>query len=194
MKKMMLLVSIVLALFVSSAFASDWAVDPDHSNAQFRIRHLMISEVAGMFPTITGTLTLNDEKVTTSSISVAVDVASLDTGVAKRDAHLLSGDFFDAAKYPTMTFVSNSIEKTDQGLKLYGTLTIRDHSQPAVFNVTGPSDPIHDPWGMTRMGASATTTINRKDFGMVWNQVLDNGGAMIGDDVTLQIDMEFIRQ
>ena len=194
MKKMMLLILIVSALFVSSAFAGDWAVDPDHSNAQFRIRHLMISEVAGMFPTITGTLTLNDETVTSSSISVAVDVASLDTGVAKRDAHLLSGDFFDVAKYPTMTFVSNNIEKTDQGLKLYGTLTIRDHSLPAVFNVTGPTEPIHDPWGMTRMGASATTTIKRKDFGMVWNQTLDNGGDMIGNDVTLLIDMEFIRQ
>ena len=194
MKRIMVLLSICFVLLFSSAYASEWAIDPDHSNAQFRVSHLMISEVAGMFPTINGTMTLNDENLSASSIEVTVAVASLDTGVAKRDAHLLSGDFFDVAKYPTMTFVSSKIDQTDQGLFLHGILTIRGQSQPAIFTVTGPTAAIKDPWGLTRMGASATATINRKDFGMVWNQTLDNGGAMIGDEVELQIDMELIRK
>ncbi|PLX93268.1 MAG: protein yceI precursor [Desulfuromonas sp.] len=194
MKKMLFVILLLLAMPLSSVFASEWTIDPDHSNAEFRISHLVISEVAGMFPTVNGTLTLDDHNVTASVINVTVDVASLNTGVAKRDAHLLSGDFFDVANYPTMTYASTKIEKNDGGLILYGTLTIRGHSQPAVFIVSGPSTPIKDPWGFTRMGAAATTTINRKDFGMVWNQTLDNGGAMIGEEVTLQIDLELIRQ
>jgi polyisoprenoid-binding protein YceI len=194
MKKMLFVILLLLVMPLSSVYASEWVIDPDHSNAEFRISHLVISTVAGMFPAVNGTLTLDDNDVTASAITVTVDVASLNTGVAKRDAHLLSGDFFDVANYPTMTFTSTKIEKSDQGLTLYGTLTIRDHSQPAVFVVTGPSAAIKDLWGLTRMGAAATTTITRKDFGMVWNQTLDNGGAMIGEEVTVQIDLELIRQ
>nr|WP_320114970.1 YceI family protein [uncultured Desulfuromonas sp.] len=194
MKKIMVLLLMFFVVLVTGASASEWTIDPDHSNAQFRVDHLMISEVAGMFPTINGTLTLNDDTMSDSSIEVTVAVASLDSGVTKRDEHLLSGDFFDVANYPTMTFVSTKIDTTEQGLTLYGNLTIRGHSQPVVFAVTGPTQAIRDPWGLTRMGASATTTINRRDFGMVWNQTLDNGGAMIGNEVELQIDMELIRQ
>ncbi|WP_316347453.1 YceI family protein [Desulfuromonas acetoxidans] len=194
MKKTLLCLLIMLMVSIANGVASEWRIDPDHSNAQFRIRHLMISEVGGMFPTITGKLTLNDDNVSDSSIEVAVAVASLDTGVAKRDAHLLGSDFFDVDNFPTMTFVSTRIDKTNQGLALYGTLTIHGYSHSTVFAVTGPSEAIKDPWGMTRIGASATTTINRRDFGMVWNEVLDNGNAMIGNEVELQIDMELIRQ
>jgi len=194
MKKTLLFLLIMLTVSIANGAASEWRIDPDHSNAQFRIRHLMISDVAGMFPTITGKLTLNDDNVSDSSIEVTVAVASLDTGVAKRDAHLLGRDFFDAATYPAMTFVSTKIGTTDQGLTLYGILTIRGHSQPTVFTVTDLTKPMKDPWGMTRMGASATTTINRRDFGMVWNETLDNGNAMIGNEVALQIDMELTRQ
>ncbi|GAB4278942.1 MAG: YceI family protein [Deferrisomatales bacterium] len=177
------------------AGAATWQVDPAHSRVGFRVRHMMISHVNGTFGDVQGTVRYDPAAPHASTVEVAVQVASIDTGVDKRDAHLRSPDFFDVETFPTMTFRSTRVTPAGDGrLEVRGELTLRGVSREIVLQVQGPSPEVTDPWGNTRIGASATATLNRKDFGLTWNKALEAGGVLVGDEVTIELDVELIKQ
>jgi len=170
-----------------------WNIDPVHSHAEFKVRHMMISNVKGEFKGVTGTLR-HSEDLTKSGVEVSIDAATVNTGDAQRDAHLKSADFFHVEKFPALSFKSNRVSKNKDGvLTAAGELTIHGVTRNVVFEVEGPSAPMKDPWGNTRIGLSATTRINRKDFGLTWNAALETGGILVGDDVTITLDVQFIK-
>jgi polyisoprenoid-binding protein YceI len=171
-----------------------WNIDPSHSNAQFSVRHLMISNVKGEFTKVSGKVLFDPSKPETLSAEAAIDVSTINTREHDRDNHLKSPDFFHVEKYPTITFKSKQAEKGAGGLKLTGYLTIHGITREVTLDVEGPTPPTKDPWGNTRVGASATTKINRKDFGLQWNQALETGGVMVGDEVKITIDVELVAQ
>ena len=176
------------------ASASTWNIDPDHSNVGFKVRHLMVSNVKGSFEKHKGTVEINDKDITKSKVAVTIDTASVNTNVAKRDEHLRSADFFDAAKYPTMTFVSKSVAKAGKGkLKVTGDLTLHGVTKQVVLNVEGPAKESKDPWGNIRSGVTAGTKINRKDFGLVYNAALETGGVAVGEEVDINLEIEMIK-
>lgn len=172
------------------ALASDWEIDPAHSTAQFSVRHMMVSTVRGQFQKVSGVASLDDKDLTRSKVEVTIDVASIDTRDAKRDGHLKSPDFFDVAKYPTITFRSTKVEKAGSGYKLTGDLTLHGITRPIVLMVDSVTAPLKNPWGKLVRGASATGKLNRKDFGLTWNHALESGGVLVGEEVGLQIDVE----
>lgn len=188
--------ALVLALALPSlAQTSVWEIDPSHSSAQFAVRHLAVSTVRGEFSKVTGVIRLDETDITRSSVEATIDTASLDTRDEKRDAHLRSADFFDTVKFPTITFRSRRIEQAANGhLLVTGDLTIRGVTREAVLDVDGLAPAVKDPWGNTKSGATATTRINRKDFGVSWNALMDNGGFVVGEDVTITIDVELVRK
>jgi len=156
---------------------------------------MMISDVSGSFHGIKGTVIINEDDPTLSSVDVSIAVATVDTGIQKRDNHLRSADFFDVAKYPNMTFTSRKVTNvTSKGFTLIGNLTINGVTKEVELAVTGPTAEIKDPWGNIRKAAKATTNINRKDFGLTWNTVLEAGGVLVGDEVRIEIDVQFIKQ
>ncbi len=170
-----------------------WKIDPAHSTAQFVIRHLMITNVRGGFSGVQGTVAYDPDDLSASSVDVIIDVNSLSTGDAARDAHVKSADFLDAEKYPTITFKSKTIAKGGDGLKVTGDLTIHGATKEEVLQVEGPTEEQKDPWGNTRVGASATTKIKRSDFGLTWNAALETGGIMLGDDLKVELDVSLIK-
>lgn len=195
--KRIILTLIALTAFIAPTFAiaSDWNIDSDHSAAHFKVQHMMIADVQGSFPEVQGVAFIDDKDITRSVIDVTINAASIDTGVEKRDAHLKSADFFDVDKFPTLTFKSKRVKKAwGKKLKVVGDLTLHGVTKEVELLVYGPSDNAKDPWGNTRKGAKATTLINRKDFGIVWNATLDNGGLLIGEEVDITIDLELIKQ
>ncbi|WP_316897918.1 YceI family protein [Pseudodesulfovibrio indicus] len=184
-------VALLLAVALATpALAQTWNVDPDHSAAHFSIRHMMIAQVRGMFPAVTGTIEF--DKDTPAAFDIVIDVNSIDTGVDARDTHLKSGDFFDLEHYPSMTFKSTSVAKSDKGWTVKGDLTIKGKTRPVDLTVTGLDDPRVDPWGNTRRGATALFSVDRRDFGIDWNAPLDGGGFMIGNTVNIAVDLESI--
>lgn len=195
MKRMLALISLVTALILpGTALATVWNIDPDHSTVGFKIRHLMVSNVNGHFTSYSGSIDLNDTDITKSKVDVSIDAASIDTNVAKRDEHLRSSDFFDVSKYPKITFVSKSISKAGpERLLVKGDLTIHGVTREVVLDVEGPTAESRDPWGNIRRGATATAKINRKDFGLNWNAALEAGGVLVGDEVSISIDVELIK-
>jgi len=177
--------------FPAAATAATWDLDPAHTSAQFSVRHLMVSNVRGEFGKVSGTVRADEADPTRSKIEAEIDAASIDTRIEKRDTHLRSADFLDVAKYPKITFVSTKIEPAGAGhFKVSGDLTLHGVTRPVVLDVEGPTPEIKDPWGKTRAGAQATAKIDRKDFGIAWNQTLDAGGVAVGDEVTITIDVE----
>ena len=177
------------------AATSAWQVDPNHSSAQFAVRHLAISTVRGAFTKVTGTVQWDDTDITKSVVEVTIDAASVDTRVADRDKDLRSDHFFDVEKYPTLTFKSTKVEQTEPGkLKVTGDLTIHGVTKQVVLDVEGPTLPVKDPWGNQRVAANATTKLNRQDFGVKWNAKMDNGGWVVGDDVAITIDVELVQK
>ena len=171
-----------------------WNIDPVHSHVEFKVRHMMISNVKGQFKGVTGTLKLDRSDLTKSGVEMSIDAATINTGDAQRDAHLKSADFFDVEKFPTLTFKSNRVSKNKDGvLTVAGDLTIHGVTRNVVLEVEGPSAQMKDPWGNTRIGLSATTRINRKDFGLTWNAALETGGILVGDEVTITLDIQFIK-
>jgi polyisoprenoid-binding protein YceI len=171
-----------------------WNIDPVHSTAQFKVKHMMISNVKGEFTTITGTLKLDGEDITRSQIEASINADSINTRDAQRDGHLKSADFLDVENFPSLTFKSTNVSQKAEGeLSVTGDLTIRGVARSTTFEVEELSAPAKDPWGNTRLGLSATTRINRKDFGLVWNAALETGGILVGDDVTITLDVEFIQ-
>jgi polyisoprenoid-binding protein YceI len=173
--------------------ATTWNVDPVHSHAEFKVRHMMISNVKGEFKGVTGTLKLDSADLTKSGVEVSLDSATINTGDAQRDGHLKSADFFDVEKFPTLTFKSNRVSKKNGVLTVAGDLNIHGVTRNVVFEVEGPSAPTKDPWGNTRIGLEATARINRKDFGLTWNASLETGGILVGDDVNITLDIQFIK-
>jgi polyisoprenoid-binding protein YceI len=179
----------------ASAGTSTWKIDPQHSSAQFSVRHLAISTVRGAFSKVTGTIILDENDVTKSAVDVTIDVSTVDTREPNRDNDLRSDKFFDVAHYPSMTFKSRKVEQVAPGkLKVTGDLTIRGTTKEVVLDVDGPTAPVKDPWGNQRAAVNATTKINRQDFGVKWNATMDNGGVVVGDDVPITIDVEMIKQ
>jgi polyisoprenoid-binding protein YceI len=173
---------------------TDWKIDPVHSHAEFKVKHMMISNVKGEFKGIAGTLNLDNSDPTRSSVQVSIDAATISSGDAQRDGHLKSADFFNVEEFPTLTFKSTRVTKANGGaLAVAGDLAIRGVSRNVVLQVEGPSAPMKDPWGNTRIGLSATTQISRKDFGLSWNAALETGGFLVGDDVKLTLDVQFIK-
>ena len=171
-----------------------WNIDPAHSNAQFSVRHLMISNVKGEFTKVSGQVLFDNDKPETLSAEATIDVSSINTREPDRDKHLKSPDFFDVANHPAITFKSKRAEKGPNGLKVTGDLTIRGTTREVTLDVEGPTPPMKDPWGFTRVGASATTKINRKDFGLIWNQALETGGFVVGDEIKITVDVELVAQ
>ena len=177
------------------AATSTWQIDPMHSAAQFSVRHLAISSVRGGFSNVKGTVSFDDKDVSKSTVDVTIDVSTVDTREPDRDKDLKSDKFFDVAQYPTMTFKSKKVEQVAAGkLKVTGDLTIRGVTKEVVLDVEGPTAPVKDPWGNQRAAVNATTKINRQDFGVKWNATMDNGGVVVGDEVSITIDAEMIQK
>ena len=173
--------------------ATTWTIDPSHTHVHFSVRHLMISNVRGEFRKVAGKATFSAESPETSTVEAEIDIASIHTREDKRDEHLRSADFFDAAKFPTMTFKSTSVRKSGDGVTLVGDLTIRGTTKPVTVEVEGPTTEQADPWGNVRVGASATAKIKRSDFGIIWNAALEAGGVVVGDEIKIQLDVELIK-
>ncbi len=171
-----------------------WNIDPQHTQIEFSVRHMMISKVRGQFKSFEGTLDINTDNPAASSVAGTIDVASIDTREPQRDAHLRSADFFDAEKYPKLSFRSSRLEPAGKGrYKVVGDLTIKDVTREVVFDVTDEGR-AQDPWGNQRWGVSASTRLNRKDFGLTWNVALETGGWLVGDDVTITAEVELVKQ
>jgi polyisoprenoid-binding protein YceI len=178
----------------SPASTITWKLDPAHSGAEFKVKHMMISNVKGSFSGLSGTLTEHTVDSTLSGIEASVDVSTVSTGDLQRDGHLKSADFFDVEKFPTMTFKSTQVErKSGDEYAVTGDLTLHGVTKPVTFAVEGPSAPGKDPWGNTRIGLSATAKINRKDFGLSWNSALETGGLLVGEDVHIALEVQFIK-
>jgi polyisoprenoid-binding protein YceI len=172
-----------------------WNIDAAHSTAEFKVKHMMISNVKGKFGGLSGVLKLNEGNYINSTVEASFPVASLTTGDDQRDGHLKSADFFDTEKFPTITFKSTDIESTGGGnYEVTGDLTIHGVTKSVTLAVEDVSEPSKDPWGNHRIGLSGSTKINRKDFGLTWNAALETGGVLVGEDVAISLDIEFIRQ
>jgi polyisoprenoid-binding protein YceI len=171
-----------------------WNLDPAHSLAEFKVKHMMISNVKGSFSGLSGVLTEHAVDSSLSTIDASIPVVTVSTGDAQRDGHLKSADFFDAEKYPKLTFKSTKVVKKDEAAyEVTGDLTIHGVTRPVTFTVEGPSAPNKDPWGNMRIGLSATAKINRKDFGLAWNTALEAGGFLVGDEVTITLEVQFVK-
>jgi polyisoprenoid-binding protein YceI len=171
-----------------------WNIDPVHSVAEFKVKHMMISNVKGQFTGVKGTLSLDGADLLNSKVEATIDAASINTRDPQRDAHLKSADFFDVEAFPTLSFTSRHVAQTRGGeLAVDGDLTIHGITRKVTFEVEGPTPPAKDPWGNTRIGLSATTKINRRDFGLTWNATLETGGILVGDEVTITLDVQFVK-
>jgi len=178
----------------TTATTTTWNIDPAHSVVEFKVKHMMIANVKGQFAKITGTLTLDESDLADSHIEALIEAASIETRDAQRDAHLKSADFLDVEKFPTLSFKSTRISLVRDGeLAVEGDLTIRGVTRKVIFSVEGPTSPAKDPWGSIRVAVSATTKINRKDFGLTWNAALETGGILVGDEVIITLDVEFVK-
>jgi polyisoprenoid-binding protein YceI len=171
-----------------------WKLDPAHSVAEFKVKHMMISNVKGTFSGLSGSLQLDEADRTHSSVEASIDVSTIKTGDDQRDGHLKSADFFDVEKFPTLTFKSTNIDSTGGAdYEVTGDLTIHGVTNPVIFAVEDVSEPSKDPWGNQRIGLSATTKINRKEFGLSWNSALEAGGLLVGETVTIMLEVQFIK-
>jgi polyisoprenoid-binding protein YceI len=171
-----------------------WKIDAAHSAAEFKVKHMMISNVKGSFSGVEGILTEDSVDPANSSVQATIDVNTISTGEPQRDGHLKGADFFDVERFPTMNFKSASVKKKGEGeFYVTGDLTLHGVTKSVTFAVEGPSAPGKDPWGNIRIGLSATTKINRKDFGLTWNSALETGGILIGEDVAITLEIQFIK-
>jgi polyisoprenoid-binding protein YceI len=186
---------VLLAATLPAWAESVWEIDPAHSSVQFSVRHMMVSNVRGVFTKVAGTVRADENDPTHASVEATIDTGSIDTREPKRDEHLRSPDFLDVARYPTMTFRSKKIAKVGDGrYDVTGDLTLHGVTREVVLHVDGPSAAMKDPRGALRSGASATTRIDRRDFGITWSKALDGGGVVVGDDVDVTIDVEGVKK
>jgi polyisoprenoid-binding protein YceI len=178
-----------------SAHASTWEFDPAHTSIEFSVRHMMVSTVKGLFEKTSGTLELDDKDIAKSTVQVTIDLATVNTREPKRDGHLRSPDFFDVAKFPTATFKSTKVQKAGKNkLKVTGDLNLHGITKQVVLEVEGPTDSFKSPSGHMVRGVHATTKIDRKDFDIGWNKVLDNGGLLVGNEVSLELNVEIVEK
>lgn len=191
-RKLALTGSLAIGLMAPSlTHAGTYVIDTAHTEVGFKVKHLLVSNVRGRFAKFDGKIEINEKDVTKSVVDVTIDVNSIDTGNAKRDGHLKSPDFFDAAKHPSMTFKSTKVEDAGGGkLKVTGDLTIRGTTKKVVLDVEGPTAEVKDPWGNQKRGLSASAKISRKAFGLRWNKLTEAGGAVVGDEVAIQLEVE----
>ena len=190
-----ILTAVLLVVTPVIVEAATWQIDPAHATIEFKVRHLMVAWVKGTFPTVAGFADIDEADLTKSTVSVTIDTTSIDTNNAKRDEHLRSADFFDVAKFPTMTFVSKKVIADGTNLRqIIGDLTIRGTTREVTLDVEEFTPAIKDPWGNLRRGATAATTVNRKDFGLAWNNLLETGGVAVGDEVRISLNVELIRK
>ena len=197
MKLLALGIASTLALSLPAvAGASQWDIDPAHSTAEFSVKHMMVSTVKGHFGKVTGTVNLEDKDPTKSQVDVVIDASTIDTREAKRDAHLKSPDFFDVAKFPTITFRSTKVAKAGKGkYKVTGDLNMRGITKSVVLDVEGPTNAVKNLMGQMTRGAVATTKINRKDWGLNWNKPLEQaGGVLVSDEVKIEVNAELIER
>lgn len=182
-------IALMAALCAAPAFAAEFTIDQSHSHVGFKVRHL-VSKVDGEFKDFDGAFTFDEKDADKAKVKFTAKATSINTGTAKRDEHLRSPDFFDVKKYPTLSFEGKKLETDgDKHYKLAGDLTIHGVTKPTTFDVDF-GGVAKDPWGGTRAGFTATTKINRKDFGLTWNKALETGGLLVGDDVTIELNIE----
>jgi polyisoprenoid-binding protein YceI len=173
---------------------STWSIDPAHSSVQFKVRHMMISNVRGEFRTVRGDLKLNEADVTQSKIDIEIDTSSIHTRDEQRDAHLRSQDFLDTERHPLLTFRSTKVEEAGvDALRVQGDLTVHGVTRNVELDVDNISPATKDPWGNVRIAASASTVISRKEFGLMWNAALEAGGVLVGDEITIDLDVQFVK-
>ena len=177
---------------LSAPATTTWNIDAAHSEVGFEVKHLMIAKVRGRFAGVTGAITLDESDLTASSVDVSIDVSTIDTRQEQRDAHLRSGDFFDAESFPTLTFHSSRVEAVGSSLRITGDLTIRGVTREVVLDATNEGR-ANDPWGGERIAFSAQTKIDRRDFGLTWNQALEAGGVAVGHDIKIAIEVEAVK-
>lgn len=179
---------------IGTSTATRWTIDPAHSTIGFVARHMMIANVRGELSKLDGTVKWDPARPEATEIEVDIDVTSINTRDAKRDAHLRSADFFDAERHPTATFRSRGVGRRRDGrIEVIGDLTIRDVTKVVVLDVEGPTPEQSDPWGSVRVAASARTTIKRSEFGMMWNAVLEAGGVLVSDEIRIEIEVELVK-
>ncbi len=177
------------------AEATTWQIDTGHSTAQFKVRHLMVSNVRGELGPVQGTIQLDEADVTRSRVDVKIDARKIDTKDAKRDEHLRSADFLDVEKHPFVTFTSTQVKRAASGaLDVVGELTVRGVKRPVTLRVDALPAAVRDPWGNTQRGAPARASLNRKDFGLVWNMALETGGLVVGETVDIELEVELVKQ
>ena len=189
--------TVAALLFAAPAavLGATWDLDVPHTKVQFKVKHLMITNVYGNFNTFTGTLTTDGDDISTGKLDVTIQVASIDTDNQKRDDRLRSPDFFDAATYPEMTFSSKKfVTKEDRVTQIIGDLTIRDVVREVTLEVEEQSPEVVGPWGKTRRGATATTTVNRFDYGLAWNKLMETGGLVVGEDIKIILEVQLIKR
>lgn len=186
--------TIGLLLLAASAWGAEYVIDGAHSNAGFTARHMMVTNVQGRFAKLTGKINYDPKNLAASKVEATIDATSIDTQQAKRDDHLRSADFFDVAKYPTITFRSTKWQPAGGGkLKVTGDLTIHGVTRPVTLDMTAPAPEVKGVAGGFVTGATATTKINRKDFGLTWSKLMDTGGAVVGDEISITLDIEATR-
>jgi polyisoprenoid-binding protein YceI len=192
MKRLALALALLPGLALAEA--STWIIDPSHSQSTFSVRHLVISNVRGEFGNTAGTLKFDEKDPTKSSVEATIDATTINTREAKRDEHLKSADFFDVAKYPTITFKSTKVQKKGKGkFAVTGDLTLHGVTRPVTLDVVGPTPPIKDMQGKIRRGFSASTELDRKDFGLTWSKTVE-AGPVVGDKVKIEIEAETVQQ
>jgi len=171
-----------------------WQIDTSHSQINFSVRHMMISKVRGSFENFSGTVNFDEENPTNTTVNIEVDLTGINTRDEQRDGHLKSPDFFDVENYPTMTFVSSRVEQIDEhNGRLYGQLTIKDVAKDVVLDVEY-AGVAKSPWGTESAGFSASGSLNRKEWGLNWNQALETGGVLVGEKINIEIELELVKQ
>lgn len=168
-----------------------WNIDTTHSDLHFSVRHMVFAKVRGRFAAWSGAVKLDPKDLTRSSVEVEIEAHSIDTGVADRDQHLRSGDFLNVEQFPKLRFVSSGVEKAGERYRLHGDLTLRDVTKAVVLDVEYGGQ-AKDPWGNQRVAFTATTSIDRRDFGLAWNQVLEAGGVLVGERIDIEVEVQAV--
>jgi polyisoprenoid-binding protein YceI len=186
---------LVIATVPGFAQVSTWEIDSAHSGVHFSVRHLMIATVRGEFRKVTGTINMDEKDISKSNVEAVIDASTIDTREERRDSDLRGTNFFDVAKYPTITFKSKSVTRQGEGkLQVAGDLTLRGVTKPVILDVEGLTNQVKDQRGNTKTGALVTTKFNRSEFGLTWNRVIETGGVAVSDEVAIVIDLELVKK
>jgi polyisoprenoid-binding protein YceI len=189
---MIILRTLLPTLALCASFAADYTIDPAHSNASFTVRHMMVTNVRGQFSNVTGKINYDAKNPAASKVSASIDATTVNTQQQKRDAHLRSADFFDVEKYPKMTFESTRWFKEGDQWKMAGNLTMHGVTKLVIFEFTGPINEVKEPNGGMRAGATVSTRISRKEWGLTWNRAVEAGGVAVSDEVEITLDIEAV--